>query len=81
MVHWYKWDQRVFCYEHSAPFSRMTLKTASILADGSTIILQTSNGMIYALAISGVLLLILVAIGIAIARHVTLKQSRRNRRL
>ncbi|XP_033223197.1 carboxypeptidase N subunit 2-like [Belonocnema kinseyi] len=79
MVHFYQWNQKTFCL-YDTSFSRMSLEAASVLADGSSVTLQTSNGMITVITVTSSLLIILVAIGIIFARKIAVKRVRRNRR-
>lgn len=77
MVHWYKWKERVFCDVFSQSAER-TVDTAIYSKQVMTI--ETSSGMITALATAITLLAILTIIGILLTRKMIMKKRRINRR-
>ena len=80
MVHWYKWKNQVLCDGAQLYSSRMSVETLEVLSRSNLITLHTSSGMLVVLVIAVIILSVLVVIGIALAKRVSLRQTRINRR-
>ncbi|XP_012254156.2 leucine-rich repeat protein soc-2 homolog [Athalia rosae] len=81
MVHWYKWKEEVFCEDSQILVSKSSVQTAGVMErNNGTIKIESSTGMLAALIGAAVVLSMLVAIGIVLARRIAVRRSRRNRR-
>ncbi|KAG7211504.1 hypothetical protein KM043_010773 [Ampulex compressa] len=79
MVHWYKWNEKVFCKDAGDFSEKLTVEVASIL-NRKEVTFESSPGLLAAIGTAITLLTILVIVGIILTRRRYMKKRRLNRR-
>lgn len=80
MIHWYKWERKVFCDNVSHYAERMTVDVAAAVSNKQIVTFESSPAMIAVLASSVAVLVVLTIVGILLTRRIVKKRRRANRR-
>lgn len=80
MVHWYQWDNRVFCTNVSDFNEKLTVKVADVLNDNELVIFDSSPGLLAVLGTAIAVLSILIIVGVVWTQRLYMKKRRINRK-